>query len=844
MSRTLSQVPALVCVSVLTFMVLSCDAGGFVEPGEPGDGSTVREPASLQLESLAELVTEDDTVTVRAVLLDGDGQPILDVTPVWITSDERIASIQDASGAEAMLVAKQPGSTTLSVTYEGLSASTEVEVYNRPVDLIYVSGSDQEAFAGATLSDSLVVRAVDRRGDAVSGVSIRYSVTLGGGSVAPSTGLTDVNGYVRSEWTLGSAGPQSAEARGSESQTRVKNLKDSVVVFTARIPPTLQSLEVSPSSATLEEGDTLQLDVDGTASDGSRLDDPQVSWESTDTLVVTVSSSGLVTARDGGQSMITASSEGVSGTATVVVLSAAGDPGRVTDLEVDSVHADAVKLRWTQVDDGTGTAADYALRYGSPSIAWSDASATEATVSGTAPGEEIAYTFTGLSPSSEYEFQVVGFRVTLDQDTILGELSETRSATTHQQQVVRASVAPTSHVFTRVGETAPITATGFDSLGNVVENAEFTFTSSDSAIVSVDAMGIMTARALGTASILVAAVCCDVAAPVEAEVTFETTATYFVSTTGSNASAGTESAPWKTIGYALTQLEPGQTLYVRGGEYEENITNPGIRSGRPDERIRVAAYPGERPVLRGLLWLNRPSYWTIDGLNVTWSPTNAATDHMVKMTNGVGWVFENAELWGARSFAGLLVYGSISGEPADWTIRGNCVYDVWTDPIHHVNGDHNLYINTGTSAGAGLIERNILFNAPNGQNVKLGYGSSEPQPGHGTANVTVRYNTMYGALKNLMVTDESHHNVIERNIIQGSAEGYALRAYRLSGSDNVIRDNVLNEMRSLQYGDPGYGLVTDGGGNLLPHDPRFDSIGCSGFRPADETASAFGRYAP
>jgi hypothetical protein len=37
--------------------------------------------------------------------------------------------------------------------------------------------------------------------------------------------------------------------------------------------------------------------------------------------------------------------------------------------------------------------------------------------------------------------------------------------------------------------------------------------------------------------------------------------------------------------------------------------------------------------------------------------------------------------------------------------------------------------------------------------------------------------------------------------------------------------------------------VTDGGGNLLPHDPGFDSRGCSGFRPTDMTAKGYGRYA-
>ena len=440
-------------------------------------------------------------------------------------------------------------------------------------------------------------------------------------------------------------------------------------------------------------------------------------------------------------------------------------------------------------------------------------------------------------------------------------------------QIVRVTVDPSTLTLDSAGARGTLSATAWGKNGKPVEGATFHWSSLTPEVAVVDSVGRVTARTAGAALVVaLTATLADTANVTVADTTTPPdttttppdttttppdttttppdtttapdTAAHYVATTGSDAAEGTASAPWRTIAHALTQLAPGETLYVRGGEYREDIQNPSIRVGRPDARIRVKAYPGERPVLRGLLWLDRPSYWTIDGLNVTWAPEHGPTDHMVKLTNGVGWVFENGELWGARSFSGLLVYGSIAGEPADWTIRGNCIHDIWTDPLHHVNGDHNLYINTGITAGAGLIERNILFNAPNGQNIKLGYGRSDPQPGDGTANVTVRNNTMYGALKNLMLTDESHDNVIERNIIVGSDEGYALRAYRLAGSGNVIRDNVLSEMRYLQYGDSGYGLATDGGGNLLPHDPRFDSVGCSGFRPADETAQAYGRYAP
>jgi hypothetical protein len=103
---------------------------------------------------------------------------------------------------------------------------------------------------------------------------------------------------------------------------------------------------------------------------------------------------------------------------------------------------------------------------------------------------------------------------------------------------------------------------------------------------------------------------------------------------------------------------------------------------------------------------------------------------------------------------------------------------------------------------------------------------------------------MHGSLKNLSLADETHHVTIERNIIQNSEERYAIRAYRLTGSSNVFRDNVFHQFTKIQYGDSGYTLLTDGGGNRFPLDPKFDGIGCGKFRPADAAAQGYGRYAP
>ncbi len=66
---------------------------------------------------------------------------------------------------------------------------------------------------------------------------------------------------------------------------------------------------------------------------------------------------------------------------------------------------------------------------------------------------------------------------------------------------------------------------------------------------------------------------------------------------GSDDADGSEAQPWRTLGHAVAQLEPGQTLYLRGGTYFENVTLQ--RSGTPDQPITLRSYPGELVILDG-----------------------------------------------------------------------------------------------------------------------------------------------------------------------------------------------------------------------------------------------------
>jgi hypothetical protein len=319
---------------------------------------------------------------------------------------------------------------------------------------------------------------------------------------------------------------------------------------------------------------------------------------------------------------------------------------------------------------------------------------------------------------------------------------------------------------------------------------------------------------------------------------------YVVSPQGDDRNPGNFRDPWRTFDASLPKLECGDTLLARGGSYVENATGMVLQACPASSPIQVQGYADERPVIVGLLWLDRPSHWTFDGINVTWSPSNLPTQHMVKVINGVGWVFKNAELWGAESYANLLVVSTMAGEPADWTVAYNCIHDNY-GANDNVNGEQLVYVNTHDTPG-GVVSRNILFNAANGMGVKLG-GASEGEDG--PSGVVVRYNTIYNTTQNVFVAWSAKDNEIYRNILGkvdlDLSDAYGnIRGFELTGRGNVAHDNVGFLANSLIYNDPGYVGVQDAGSNLFPLNPMFDAKSCQGFDPRNPLAEEYGRYAP
>jgi hypothetical protein len=74
--------------------------------------------------------------------------------------------------------------------------------------------------------------------------------------------------------------------------------------------------------------------------------------------------------------------------------------------------------------------------------------------------------------------------------------------------------------------------------------------------------------------------------------------TYYVSTSGSDTSGGTLSAPWRTIQHAANTVAAGDTVQVRAGTYNEIVTMK-TSGNSTSGYITFQNYPGEAPIVDG-----------------------------------------------------------------------------------------------------------------------------------------------------------------------------------------------------------------------------------------------------
>ena len=132
---------------------------------------------------------------------------------------------------------------------------------------------------------------------------------------------------------------------------------------------------------------------------------------------------------------------------TTTRASTTGPVGTVSNLSATAAGANSVTLSFTEVTDGTGQPAKYDVRFSSSGALWggarSVAQGTCATpLAGTTVGATKTCTVLGLSPSTAYQFQLIGFRGTIGAGAVYGSLSNIAGASTSSATDVMPPAKP------------------------------------------------------------------------------------------------------------------------------------------------------------------------------------------------------------------------------------------------------------------------------------------------------------------------------------------------------------------------------------------------------------------
>ena len=169
-----------------------------------------------------------------------------------------------------------------------------------PVASVDVAPESASVAVGGTVQLSAALK--DAGGEPLSGRTVTWTTDDAQVATVSATGL--VTGVAVGSATI---------TAGSEGQSGTSH-----VTVTA-VPPPVASVEVTPATATVSAGGTVQLTATPRDGTGQPLTGRTVTWATDNAQTATVSGTGLVTGVAVGTATITATSEGQSGTSSVTV---------------------------------------------------------------------------------------------------------------------------------------------------------------------------------------------------------------------------------------------------------------------------------------------------------------------------------------------------------------------------------------------------------------------------------------------------------------------------------------------------------------------------------------------
>lgn len=243
---------------------------------------------------------------------------------------------------------------------------------------------------------------------------------------------------------------------------------------TVTVVQQVSAVAVSPAADTLVAGDTLRLAAEATDANGHAVKGAGFVWASSNTAVAAVDEVGLVTGLGPGAATATATTSGVTGEAELTVLAPAPTSVAVApDTVAFTAIGQTTRLAAEVLDQIVRVMEDVP-------VSWSSADTMVAAVDSTG-----LVTAAGSGTTA----------VTAMAGEVAGE-----AVVTVMQSVGSVTVSPTADTIAP-GDTLRIVAEAYDDNGHRVDGAQFTWSSSDASVATVDASGLVEGVAEGMATI-------------------------------------------------------------------------------------------------------------------------------------------------------------------------------------------------------------------------------------------------------------------------------------------------------------------------------------------------------
>jgi len=408
----------------------SSDGGG--STGGGGPSQIVMAPTSATL-------AIGDTITIVGTPETANGATVPGVTLFWSSDSTSVATVTQSGKVTAVGV----GTATIAASSNGVSGVTRITVTLKDVATITITPSPVSLTVNQT--QQLTATLKDSSGNVLTGRTVVWS------SSDSAAATVDQSGFVV------------ARAAGSTTISATSGgAKGTASVTVTNVP--VASVTVTPTNPTVFVGATTQLTATLKDANGNVLTGRPVTWAS-NSGNATVDQTGTVTGVSVGQAQISATSGGVKGTVTITVQNPPASSVVISPSVANLLVGQTVQLSAT-VTDSNGVPIQ------------------GATVTYTSGNTAIATVTTA------------GLVTAVSQGTALitgksGTASGAAAITVSLVPVKTITISPSLDSLTSGGQ-VQLTATAFDSAGNVLTGRTFTWTSGNTSDATVNTTGLVT----------------------------------------------------------------------------------------------------------------------------------------------------------------------------------------------------------------------------------------------------------------------------------------------------------------------------------------------------------------